>query len=79
MRVSVSIPDDVFEQCELLAEVLEISRSTLYAQALTEYIAHHHAHDGVTKRMNEAIEELGDGDSGFSIAAAHRTLRTGQW
>lgn len=78
MKTAVSIPDDVFEQAELLAQRLSTSRSALYARALVEYIARH-SPDRITERMNEAITDAGGADSDFVAAAARETLRDTEW
>ena len=43
MKASISIPDDLFELADALAEQLGVSRSELYAIAVSEYLAKHPA------------------------------------
>lgn len=38
MKVAISIPDPLFSAAEHMAEQLNVSRSQLYAQALSEYL-----------------------------------------
>jgi metal-responsive CopG/Arc/MetJ family transcriptional regulator len=38
MRVPLSIPDDLFEEADAAAKQMNVSRSNLYAIALTEYL-----------------------------------------
>lgn len=51
MKTAVSIPDDVFESADTLAERLGVSRSHLYALAVAEYVAKHRDAK-VTERLN---------------------------
>lgn len=78
MKTAVSIPDDVFEQADVLARRLNTSRSALYARALVEYIARH-SPDQVTEQMNAAIAGIGGADSGFATAAAREALQDTEW
>ena len=38
MKVAISLPDPLFSAAEQMAERLHVSRSQLYAQALSEYL-----------------------------------------
>ena len=38
MKTAVSLPDEIFRQAEARAKKLRISRSKLYATALSEYL-----------------------------------------
>ena len=51
MKTAISLPDDLFEAADELAEKLGVSRSQLYARALSEYVAQHGESD-VTARLN---------------------------
>lgn len=51
MKVAISIPDTVFEAAERLARRLGKSRSELYAEAVSEYLAEHRT-DEVTEKLN---------------------------
>jgi hypothetical protein len=79
MKTAVSLPDDVFRSAERLARRTRKSRSRLYAEALTEYLARH-APDEVTEDMNRVADQLGDGvrDS-FVVAVARRVLENVEW
>ena len=46
MKTAVSLPDDLFEKVEELAEELHLSRSRIFAEAVRDYI---------TKQKNEEI------------------------
>lgn len=52
MKTAVSLPDEIFDAAEELAEELGVSRSRLYAQAVAEFVAHHRT-DDVTERLNK--------------------------
>jgi len=51
MKIALSIPDDLFESAELLGKRLGVSRSRLYATALEDFVAKHHAKK-ITERLN---------------------------
>ncbi|HEX7186301.1 MAG TPA: hypothetical protein VF756_31045 [Thermoanaerobaculia bacterium] len=78
MKTAVSIPDDVFEEAERLAEELRTSRSQLYSRALQEFVARH-APDRLTDAMNRVVEEAGDGVDEFSRRASRRVLEQVDW
>jgi hypothetical protein len=52
MKTAVSIPDDLFRLAEATAQRLQVSRSQLYAKALSELLSRHRD-DMVTERLNE--------------------------
>ena len=56
MKTAISIPDDLFEKAEELAERLEVSRSQLYARAIGEY-TERHASQGVREKLDEVYAE----------------------
>ena len=62
MKTAISIPDDVFEAADELAEEQGISRSELYATAVAEYLAKHRAED-VTAKLNEVYARESSGPS----------------
>ena len=78
MKTAVSIPDDIFERVERLAERERRTRSEVYAAALDEYVARH-AHDEVTDAMNRVCDEVGGHDDAFLAAAARRLLVHVEW
>jgi len=55
MKPSISIPNSIFEAAEKLARRFGISRSQLYANAVTEYLRLHQS-DRVTEKLNEIYE-----------------------
>ena len=51
MKTAISIPDQVFEEAEKLANELQVSRSKLYTQAVQQFIEYHEK-GGVTGALN---------------------------
>ncbi|MBA3486790.1 MAG: ChpI protein [Lysobacter sp.] len=51
MKVAISLPDPLFSAAEQLAERLHVSRSQLYAQALSVYLKERHD-PAVTEQLN---------------------------
>jgi len=78
MKVAVSIPDDVFEEADRLAQRLKSSRSEVYARALAEFVGNH-APDRVTEAMDAVIDSVSGGPDEFSRAAARRVLDRIEW
>lgn len=58
MKTAVSIPDRVFDAAEELAAHLRVSRSELYARALSEYLEDH-LDRRVTERLDEVYADQG--------------------
>ena len=58
MKTAISLPDALFEAGERLAARLGLSRSRLYATALTEFLQRHRR-DGVTEALDAvyAVED----------------------
>ena len=79
MKTAVSLPERVFREAERYAKRSRKSRSQLYAEALSEYLARH-APDEVTARMNEVIEQLGNAaPDPFTTRAGRRVLASVEW
>ena len=78
MKTAVSIPDDVFEEAERLADRLQTSRSQLYTRALAEFVARHDD-DRVQAAMNAVVDEAGPAVDEFTREAARQTLRRVEW
>ena len=79
MKTAVSLPDRVYRDAERYAGRTRKSRSQLYAEALSEYLARH-APDEVTEDMNAVVEQLGEpGPDPFIAGAARRVLKSAEW
>jgi len=78
MKTAVSMPDELFEQVERLAEKAGKSRSQVYREALSAYIA---AQEGsLTDRMNAAVDHIGeDGLDEWGQEAARRVFERSEW
>ena len=53
MKVAISVPDRIFEQAELVAKRLGVSRSRVYTQALEEFVKKQRG-----KSAREALEAV---------------------
>ena len=78
MKTAISIPDKIFRDAERLCRKLKKSRSQVYAEAVTEYIARHDP-EAVTDAMNRVCEEIGDYLDPAISTAARLTLRDVEW
>ena len=78
MKTAISLPEAVFKEAERFARRLNKSRSQLYAQAITEYLARH-APDSITEAMNSVCDSLSEQDTEFATAAARQTLARESW
>jgi predicted transcriptional regulator len=78
MKTAISIPDKIFRRAEHLARRTKKSRSRLYGEALSEYLARH-APDEVTEAMNRACSEIGQTQDPFVAAVAQRVLERIEW
>jgi len=52
MKTAVSLPDDLFRLAESTARRLRVSRSKLYATAISEFLNRQQG-DAITERLNE--------------------------
>lgn len=79
MKTAISLPDELFHAAERHAKRLRKSRSQLYADALTEYLARH-APEEVTEAMNRVVERLAEREPDpFLAAAARRVFERTEW
>jgi metal-responsive CopG/Arc/MetJ family transcriptional regulator len=51
MKTAISIPDDLFDSADALADRLGLSRSALYADAVAEFVAKHQG-THITDQLN---------------------------
>jgi|AP95_1055475.scaffolds.fasta_scaffold23182_2 metal-responsive CopG/Arc/MetJ family transcriptional regulator len=58
MKTGISIPDQLFEQAEGLADRLGISRSELYQRAIAAFLSQN-AQAGITEKLNEVYDSEG--------------------
>ena len=78
MKTAVSVPDDVFEGAERLAQREGRSRSEVYSAALREYVARHDP-DDVVDALDRVVAEVGEGIDPFVTASGRRTLESSEW
>jgi metal-responsive CopG/Arc/MetJ family transcriptional regulator len=79
MKTAVSLPDRVYQEAERHARRTRKSRSQLYAEALSEYLARH-APEEVTAAMNAVVDRLGDkAPDPFVAHGARRVLESVEW
>ncbi|MBI3388023.1 MAG: hypothetical protein HY027_09810 [Deltaproteobacteria bacterium] len=64
MKVAISVPDRVFEEAELVAKRLRVSRSRVYSQAIEEFVTKHRGKsvseslDAVYGRMAQGLDAV---------------------
>ena len=78
MKVTVSIPDQIFEDAERLARRCRKSRSRLFSDTLGEYVARRTLKE-ITRAMDVALAEIGENDFEFPTFAGRRTLQGIEW
>jgi metal-responsive CopG/Arc/MetJ family transcriptional regulator len=78
MKTAISIPDKVYSEAERLSRRLKKSRSQVYTEAVTEYIARHDP-DAVTEAMNRVCEVVDSRPDPAFAKAARRTLEATEW
>ena len=78
MKTAVSLPDEVFEGADRLARKMKKSRSQLYAEAISEYLALHDV-DEVIAAIDRVCEVTGNEYDPTVSAAVRRTLERVEW
>jgi predicted transcriptional regulator len=78
MKTAISLPDDVFKEAERFARQSRKTRSQLYSEAITEYLARH-APDDVTERMNRVCDRIEPQRDSFASEAARQLLSKETW
>ena len=70
MKTAISVPDELFASADSLAKRMRVSRSELYATAVSEYVAKHRSED-ITARLNAVYADLsGEVDQALRRAQA---------
>ena len=57
MKTAISLPDELGHAADLFASQRDMSRSELYARALTEYLSKHRG-DDLTEKINAAMARI---------------------
>jgi metal-responsive CopG/Arc/MetJ family transcriptional regulator len=78
MKTAISLPDELFNEADALADRTGVSRSELYATALAEYLAKFRSEE-VTARLNAVYADKGQGRDEPLRSVARRTARRAEW
>lgn len=78
MKTAISLPDDLFESADELADRLGVSRSELYARAMAEYVAKHQSEE-VTTRLNALYADEPSGVDPAIRRAQARSVDSSEW
>jgi metal-responsive CopG/Arc/MetJ family transcriptional regulator len=80
MKTAISLSQPLFEKAERLARKMKKSRSYIYREALSEYVARH-SPENITERLNRVIDAIGkdEDEKTFARAAFRRVLRRSEW
>jgi metal-responsive CopG/Arc/MetJ family transcriptional regulator len=78
MKTAISLPDELFAQAERLARRLRKSRSELYRDAVSEFIARHDP-EAITEAMDRVAELVDTPADALLTLAAHRVLARSEW
>jgi predicted transcriptional regulator len=78
MKTAVSIPDELFRRAEELARRLGKSRSQVYREALTEYVARRDP-GTITVALDAVIDELGSDVDEWVAEAGRSALERSDW
>jgi len=78
MKTAISLPNDVFESADELAQRLGVSRSELYATAVAEYLAKFRSED-ITARLNEVYADQDSGLSPEIRRAQAKSIGKSEW
>ena len=78
MKTAISLPDELFLSANELAKRQGVSRSELYATAVSEYLAKHRDED-VTAKLNEVFADEPSGLNPALRAAQARSVSSNKW
>ena len=78
MKTALSLQDELFLSADELASRQGVSRSALYATAVSEYLAKHCDED-VTSKLNEVSADESSGLDPALRAAQARSVSSGKW
>ncbi len=78
MKTAISIPDPVFHAAEGLASRLGISRSQLYAEAVSEYM-NSHRHQNVTEILDGVYENEASLLDGMVCSMQSKSIPKEKW
>lgn len=80
MKTAISVPDKIFRDAEIYAKRFNKSRSQLYTEAISEYLARH-TPDAVTSALNMVVDDLDNGNEidSFAALASRKMLPRVEW
>ena len=81
IKTAVSLPQDLFERVDTLADELQISRSRLFGLALEEYLRRHR-NQRLLEQINAAYAEGPDPSEQALLRRmrrSHRHIVEGEW
>lgn len=78
MKTAISIPDELFEGADELADQLGMSRSELYSTAVAEYLAKHR-YESITRRLNQVYAREDSGLPPDLRRAQARSVGESDW
>ena len=73
VKTAISIEQPIFEQMDVLAKSLKVSRSLLFAMAAREFIQRHNNIE-LLKLLNETYEEVSESEPIVNIIAVRLTF-----
>lgn len=78
MKTAISLPDDLFYEAEKIAAADGKTRSQLYREALSAYIAKRDTRS-LTEAMNKALEGIDQTPDPWMVEAARQTFQRSEW
>ena len=78
MKTAVSVPDELFRKAEAAARRLRVSRSRLYATAISEFLERQNS-NAVTERLNEVYSHEASGVDPAFYRAQLKSLDKEPW
>lgn len=78
MKTAISLPDDLFRMAEAAARKLRMSRSKLYAAAISEFLERRRA-SNITARLNKIYSRESSELDPALQSAQLRSLETEDW
>lgn len=81
VKTAISLQESLFEQAEVLAAQMNVSRSRLIAIALEEFIRRHHNRQ-LLEKINAAYEDIPQVEEPNSLdgmSKHHQSIVEGEW
>jgi metal-responsive CopG/Arc/MetJ family transcriptional regulator len=78
MKTAISLPDDLFRKAEAAAHKLKMSRSKLYAAAISEFLERRRA-SNITDRLNKIYSKESSELDPVLHSAQIRSLEKENW